>query len=197
MFNEFDSRCKLWISLRPAPLTYGQQHAESIHNQWLLKHNAPKSGILERERNPTFSISHSSHSLSCWTCCHSLRKKQQIAETYRRIDNKQHGKWHANRTMNDVTDMPSIERIWSKNCLIATIHWQRSGWNVMRQEINLIKWSGFFFVSALTVIDIHIISVQGRIYEDNWPAGFPELGKQINLLPYNPSFWERCRDETF
>lgn len=54
-----------------------------------------------------------------------------------------------------------------------------------------------FFVSALTVIDIHIISVQGRIYEDNWPAGFPELGKQINLLPYNPSFCERCRDETF
>lgn len=38
-------------------------------------------------------------------------KKQQIAETYRRIDNKQHGKWHADRTMNDVTDMPSIEGI--------------------------------------------------------------------------------------
>lgn len=112
----------------------------------IIKRNAPESGILERERNLTFSISHSSHSLSCWTCCHSLRKKQQIAETYRRIDNKQHGKWHANRTMNDVTDMPSIERIWSKNCLIATIHWQRSGWIVMRQEINLIKWScrGFF-----------------------------------------------------
>lgn len=124
-------------------------------------------------------------------------KKQQIAETYRRIDNKQHGKWHADRTMNDVTDMPSIERIWSKNCLIAKIHWQRSGWNVMRQEINLIKCQGFLFVFALTVIDIHIISVQGRIYEDNWPTGFPELGKQINLLPYNPSFWERCRDETF